>query len=73
MARIEILVEEDSMKEFLSILLPKLIPAPWLLNQNYFIRSFEGKNDLQKNIPTKVRVFSQLPHQRVGIIVLQDQ
>ena len=48
MARIEILVEEPSMKEFLGILLPKVIQEPWILNENYFIRAFEGKNDYKK-------------------------
>jgi hypothetical protein len=73
MARIEILVEEPSMKEFLRILLPKVIQEPWVLNQNYFIRSFEGKNDLQKNIPSKVRFLSNWNHEKVGVVVMQDQ
>ena len=38
MARIEILVEEPSMKEFLTILLPNVLEKPWELNNNYFIR-----------------------------------
>lgn len=73
MARIEILVEEPSMKEFLNILLPKVIEKPWKLNENYFIRSFEGKNDLQKNIPSKVRVLSNWNHEKVGVVIMQDQ
>lgn len=73
MARIEILVEEASMKEFLSILLPKVISSPWRLNENYFIRSFEGKSDLQKNIPTKVKFLSNWKHEKVGIVIMQDQ
>ena len=73
MARIEILVEEPSMKEFISILLPKVIKYPWVLNENYFIRSFEGKNDLQKNIPSKVKLLSNWKHENVGIIIMQDQ
>ncbi len=73
MARIEILVEEPSMKEFLTILLPKIIDNQWNLNENYFIRSFEGKNDLQKNIPSKVKFLSNWNHEAVGIIILQDQ
>jgi Domain of unknown function (DUF4276) len=73
MARIEILVEEPSMKEFLNILLPKIIKEPWQLNQNYFIRSFEGKNDLQKNIPTKVKVLSNWINESVGVVIMQDQ
>ena len=58
MARIEILVEEPSMKAFLSILLPKILSDNyWTLNQNYFIRSFDGKSDLQNNIPSKIKAF----------------
>ncbi len=73
MARIEILVEETSMKEFLTILLPNVMEKPWELNNNYFIRSFEGKNDLQKNIPSKVKYLSNWNHESVGIVVMQDQ
>lgn len=65
MARIEILVEEPSMKEFLTILLPNVLEKPWELNNNYFIRSFEGKNDLQKNIPSKVKYLSNWNHESV--------
>ena len=73
MARIEILVEEPSMKAFLSILLPKILSDNyWTLNQNYFIRSFDGKSDLQNNIPSKIKVFSNWT-EPVGVIILQDQ
>lgn len=73
MARIEILVEEPSMKEFLNILLPKILDNDWILNENYFIRSFEGKSDLQKNIPSKVKLLSNWNHEASGIIIMQDQ
>ncbi len=73
MARIEILVEEPSMKEFLSILLPNVISEPWVLNENYFIRAFEGKTDLQRNIPSKVRFLSNWRHEKVGLVIMQDQ
>lgn len=73
MTRIEILVEEPSMKEFLSIILPKVLVQPWQINENYFIRSFDGKQDLQKNIPSKIRAFSSMQHQKVGVVILQDQ
>jgi Domain of unknown function (DUF4276) len=73
MARIEILVEEPSMKEFLTILLPNIIDKQWNLNENYFIRSFEGKNDLQKNIPSKVKFLSNWNHEAVGVVIMQDQ
>jgi hypothetical protein len=73
MARIEILVEEPSMKEFLTILLPNILDNQWSLNENYFIRSFEGKNDLQKNIPSKVKLLSNWNHEAVGVVIMQDQ
>lgn len=73
MARIEILVEEPSMKEFLTILLPNILDPKWNLNQNYFIRSFEGKNDLQKNIPSKVKLLSNWSHEATGVVIMQDQ
>lgn len=73
MARIEILVEEPSMKEFLTILLPNILDNQWALNENYFIRSFEGKNDLQKNIPSKVKFLSNWTHEAVGVVIMQDQ
>lgn len=73
MARIEILVEEKSMKELLSIFLPTILSKKWILDENYFIRSFEGKNDLQKNIPSKIRVLSNWNHEPTGLIVMQDQ
>lgn len=73
MARIEILVEEPSMKEFLTILLPRVLEEQWVLNENYFIRSFEGKSDLQKNIPSKVKLLSNWNHENVGIVIMQDQ
>ena len=73
MARIEILVEEPSMKEFLTILLPNILDTQWSLDENYFIRSFEGKNDLQKNIPSKVKFLSNWNHEAVGVVIMQDQ
>lgn len=73
MARIEILVEEPSMKEFLNILLPTILDNDWILNENYFIRSFEGKSDLQKNIPSKVKLLSNWNHEAAGVVIMQDQ
>lgn len=72
MARIEILLEERSMKEVLEVLLPKILPTEWVLNGNYFLRPHEGKGDLKKSIPNKVKVFSNW-HEPAGIIILQDQ
>lgn len=72
MSRIEILVEEKSMEELLSLFLPTILPNTWHLGHNYFIRSHEGKNDLQKSIPKKVRVFSNW-HEPLGVIIIHDQ
>jgi hypothetical protein len=73
MAKIEILVEEKSMKELLSVILPKIVNERWVLDYNYFIRSFEGKSDLQKGIPKKVKVLSNWPNEATGVVILQDQ
>ncbi len=72
MARVEILTEEVSMEETLKVLLPRLLPAKWVLGQNYFIRPHEGKSDLQKSIPRKMKVFSNY-HERAGLIIVHDQ
>ena len=46
MDHLEFLVEERSMAEVLKVLLPRILPAPWVLGENYFIRPHEGKSDL---------------------------
>jgi hypothetical protein len=72
MARIEILTEEPSMSEVLAIILPKILSNQWILGENYFIRAHEGKSDLQKSIPRKIKAFSNY-HEPVGVIILHDQ
>jgi len=72
MGRIEILVEEPSMVECLSELLPKVVPEKWVLNENYFIRKHQGKSDLQKSIPTKIRAFNYF-REPIAVIILHDQ
>ena len=57
MDRIEFLVEEPSMAEVLKSLLPKILPAPWVLNENYFVRAHNGKSDLLRSIPNKLKGF----------------
>lgn len=71
MERIEFLVEEKSIAEILFVLLPKILPTNWNLNQNYFIRSFEGKSDLAKSIPKKSKIYGNLPN--TGIVIIHDQ
>lgn len=72
MPRLEFLLEEPSMEAALEILLPKILPPQWKINENVFLRPHQGKGDLRKSIPTKVRAFA---HQReaIGIVVLHDQ
>ena len=70
MKRIEILTEELSMKHALEIILPKIVPNTWVLNENYFIRPHSGKSDLKKSIPKKIKAFN---HDNVGIVIVHDQ
>ena len=72
MDRLEILVEERSVAEVLNIILPKVLPDGWVLNVNCFVRSHEGKQDLQQSIPRKIRVASKKDI-TTGFIILQDQ
>ncbi|HAR19661.1 MAG TPA: hypothetical protein DCR46_03315 [Cytophagales bacterium] len=71
--RIEILVEEPSMKAFLEGIFDKINSSPnWKLNENVFIRSFEGKSHLKKALPTKAKVYKNF-HEPVKLVVIHDQ
>lgn len=72
MARIEILTEEPSIRDVLEVILPKILSEKWVLEQNYFIRPHNGKSDLQKSIPRKVKVFSSY-HEPAGVVIVHDQ
>lgn len=69
---IEILVEESSMKNFLYGILPKILPEGYQLNGNCFIREHEGKQDLKKSIPKKVKAYQHysIP---VKVIIIHDK
>lgn len=69
---IEILVEEPSMETFLSAKLPEILPEGYELGVNVFIRPHNGKSDLMKSIPQKVKVFSHY-HVPAKIIIIHDQ
>lgn len=71
-AHLEILVEEKSMERFLEGVLPRILPSPYCLGANCFIRPHEGKQDLQKSIANKVRAYRNYPHP-VKLIIIQDQ
>jgi hypothetical protein len=70
--QIKFLLEESSMENLLNILLPKILPEGYALGNNCFLRPHEGKNDLKKSIPKKVKVFSNY-HIPAKIIIIQDQ
>ena len=72
MDRLEILVEEPSMAEVLRGILPRVLPEGWELDVNCFIRHHEGKQDLQRSIPRKIRV-ARNKSITTGFIILQDQ
>ena len=42
------------------------------MDQNYFIRKHQGKSDLKKSIPSKIKAFSHF-HEKVGVVIVQDQ
>ena len=69
---VEFLLEETSMENFLIEILPNILPEGYQLNANCFLRPHEGKSDLKKSIPKKIRVFSNY-HQATKIIIVQDQ
>jgi hypothetical protein len=70
--QIEILVEEASMKNFLSGILPKILPDGYQLNLNCFIREHQGKQDLKKSIPIKIRAFKHYK-KFIKVIIIHDQ
>jgi hypothetical protein len=70
--RIEFLLEEPSMENVLTEILPKILPECFVLNENYFLRPHQGKSDLRKSIPKKVKAFSYSQEQ-VKIVILHDQ
>jgi hypothetical protein len=70
--RIEFLLEEPSMASVLVEILPKILPAEFVLNTNCFLRPHQGKSDLRKSIPNKVRAFSH-SSEEVKIVILHDQ
>lgn len=70
--RLEILVEEKSMEIFLWSILPIILPDPYRLDGNCFIRTHEGKQHLKKSIKGKVRAYPNFPSS-VKLIIIQDQ
>ncbi|MGB3405221.1 MAG: DUF4276 family protein [Microcoleaceae cyanobacterium] len=61
------LLEEPSMKNVLEIILPKLIPE----DINYICIKHQGKQDLAKSIPKKIKAFKFNP--RTKFVIVHDQ
>ncbi len=71
-ARLETFLEEQPAELFLRGLLPRILPAGWEVDVNIFLRPHEGKSDLAKSLPRKVKSFVSYP-QPVRLLVLHDQ
>jgi hypothetical protein len=70
--RIEFLLEEPSMENFLRIILPQILPDDLSLDVNCYLRPHNGKSDLLKSIPNKVQVFSNF-HIPAKLVIVHDQ
>lgn len=66
---LEILVEERSMREFLEVLLPSLLPA----DRTYNIHPFEGKHDLLKKLLPRLRGYKRWLPSNWRLVVMVDQ
>ena len=68
---LELLVEEPSMKAFLDVLLPGLLPS----DCSFYVQAFEGKRDLLRKLRRRLRGYEPwLPaHWRLIIMVDQDE
>ncbi|MBE9240551.1 DUF4276 family protein [Synechocystis salina] len=62
------LLEEPSIKSVLEILLPKILPE----NFSYKLIPHEGKQDLARSIPTKIKAFQFSPSTKFVIVHDQD-
>ena len=70
--RVEFLLEEKSMENFLEVVLPKILPADYHLGVNCFLRAHDGKTDLMDSIPRKIKTFSAF-YEPAKIVIIHDQ
>lgn len=66
MRELVFMVEEPSAREFLNIILPKILSEDF----SFTIIKHEGKSDLQKSLPRKLKAFRK---PNVSFVVLMDQ
>lgn len=69
---IEILTEEPSMEYFLRGLLPRILPDDYAIDVNCFIRPHEGKSDLRRSIPKKIKAYPRYGYP-VKVLIIHDQ
>ena len=66
---LELLVEERSMKAFLEVLLPRLLPA----DRTFSVHAFEGKRDLLKKLLPRLRAYEKYLPSDWRLFVMVDQ
>lgn len=65
---LELLVEERSMKAFLDVLLPRLLP-----DRTFLVHAFEGKQDLLKNLLPRLQTYEKWLPSDCRLFVMIDQ
>ena len=68
LGRLVFLLEEPSMKALLSGLLPRLFPG-WVERQHFLLVLHEGKSDLDRSVPRKLKAW-QIPEDQ--FVILRD-
>lgn len=63
------MTEEASMEKFLEVALPVLVPQ----NTDYQIIPHEGKQDLEKSIPRKLRAWTNYEGMQYHFIIIRDK
>ena len=56
--RVIFLLEEPSMKAMLAEYLPRLVPG-WIQGQHFLLLPHQGKSDLDKSIPIKLKAWQE--------------
>ncbi len=70
MIRLVVMTEELSMVECLKRILPRLIPDSW---PQAIIIPHEGKSDLEKSVPRKLKAFRNYQNCQYKFVVVRDQ
>ncbi|MBI4861981.1 MAG: DUF4276 family protein [Candidatus Riflebacteria bacterium] len=65
---VEFLVEEPAMKETLEVLAPKLLPP----GVSFAIRTFQGKPDLFRKLPGRLKGYQHWPEENRFVVVVDE-